>query len=403
VRFNYQARTKQGEIQSGTVEASDREAAVNLLQNQGFSVISLEAISELPFYAKSLKIFQRVKSKELVMFYRQLAVLVEANIPLLDALKAIAQQVKNPYLKEILLEIEADVRGGDLLSKALMKHKKVFSDFYISVIKSGEVTGKLSEVLTYLADHAEENYLLNQKIKGAFTYPIFILSAFVVIAILMVVYVVPQLTAVLIESGAELPFLTKILIGASDFIRSWFWLLAIIIAGAIFGLRYWLNTNQGRTIWDNLKLKLPVFGKLFKKIYLTRFADNFSTLLRGGLPILEALEISGKVVGNKVFSDLISEARENAKKGGKISEVFEKHPENIPAVVVQMTKVGEQTAKLENILEELANFYRDEVGRTVNNLTQLIEPALILILGAAVAFLVASILMPIYNISSGGF
>jgi len=336
------------------------------------------------------------------MFYRQLAVLAEANIPLLDALKAMAKQIKNPYFKDILFEIETDVRGGESLSRALAKHKKVFSDFYINVIKSGEATGRLSEVLKYLADHAEEEYVLNSKIRGAFTYPAFILSAFVVIAILMVVYVIPQLTVILIETGAELPFLTKVLIGLSNLLRHWFWLLAIAAAGMVIGLRYWLETEQGKATWDKFKLKLPILGKLFKKIYLTRFADNFSTLLKGGLPILESLEISGKVVGNKVFSDLINEARKEAKKGGNISTVFEEDKENIPAVVVQMMKVGEETAKLDSILEELANFYRDEIDRTVNNLTQLIEPALILILGAGVAFLVASILMPIYNITSGG-
>ncbi len=403
MKFNYKARTKQGEIQTGTVEAMDRGAAVETLQRHDLSVVSLEATSQVPFYARSLKIFERVKPKELVMFYRQLAILFEANIPLLDSLGAVAKQIKNPYFEEILSEVESDVRGGESLSQALAKHKKVFSDFYINVIKSGEATGKLSKVLKYLADHAEEEYVLNSKIKGAFSYPVFILSAFVLIAILMMVYVIPQLTKIFDQVETELPLLTKILIGTSDFFRSWFWLVGIVIVGAVIGLRYWVKTDPGRLAWDHFKLKIPILGKLFKKIYLTRFAENFSTLLKGGLPILEALEISSKVVGNKVFSNLISRAREEARKGGDISTAFERAEKNIPPSAVQMIKAGEKTASLDNILEKLANFYRGEVDRTVNNLTQLIEPALILILGAGVAFLVAAILMPIYNITSGGF
>ncbi len=403
MRFNYQARTKEGEIQTGVIEAGSREAAVKILQTHDLAVIYLEAESQVPFYARSLKIFQKVKNKELVMFYRQLAILFDASIPPLDALRAIAVQISNPYFKEIIFEVEGDVRGGENLSNALSKHKKVFSSFYINVIKSGEATGKLSEVLNYLADYAENTYKLNQKIKGAFTYPAFILSAFVLIAVLLLVYVVPQLTQILTETGAELPLTTKVLIWTSKIIRKWIWLVALIFGGGVFGFLKYIKTDQGRMYWDKFKLKVPALGKLFKKIYITRFAENFSTLLKGGLPILNALKISGQIIGNKVYSSLIDKAVEEVKRGGNISSVLEKDKKNIPPLVVQMLKVGEETAKVDSILEKLASFYEDEVKRTVDNLTQLIEPALIIVLGAGVAFLVASILMPIYNVTSGGF
>lgn len=403
MRFNYQARTKQGDIQTGVIEAGNHESAVKILQGHDLAVISLQAESKVPFYARSLKLFQKVKNKELVMFYRQLAILFDANIPPLESLKAIATQVPNPYFKNILFEIENDVRGGENLSSAMAKHKKVFSSFYINVIKSGEATGKLSEVLKYLADYAEDTYKLNQKIKGAFTYPAFILSAFVLIAVLLLVYVVPQLTQILTETGAELPITTKLLIWMSKIIRKWVWLLALILGGATFGFLRYIKTSNGRRRWDEFKLKIPVLGKLFRKIYITRFAENFSTLLKGGLPILKALKISGQVIGNTVYSDLIDQAVEEVKKGGHVSSVFEKDKKIIPPLVVQMLKVGEETAKIDSILEKLADFYQDEVSRTVDNLTQLIEPALIIVLGAGVGFLVASILMPIYNVTSGGF
>lgn len=403
MKFNYQARTKEGEIQTGTVEAGSHEAAVKILQQHDLVVVFLEAVSEVPFYARSLKFLQKVKTKEMVMFYRQLAILFEANTPLLESLKAVAEQIRNPYFKEILFEVESDIRGGENLSGALAKHKKVFSSFYINVIQSGEATGKLDQVLKYLADHAEKEFLLAQKVKGAFTYPIFILSAFFIIAVMMMVYVVPQLTAILLETGQELPLTTKILIGTSNLLRSWLWLLALIIFGGGYGLSRYLKTQKGRENWDKLKLRLPILGEIFRKIYLARFSENFSTLLKGGLPILEALKISGQVIGNTVYSNLIKEAAEEVKKGGNISSAFERHKRNVPPAVIQMLKVGEQTAKLDSILERLSVFYQKEVDRVVGNMTQLIEPALIILLGGAVAFLVASILMPIYNISSGGF
>jgi len=398
VRFNYQARTKEGEIQTGTVEASSYEVAVNTIQGYDLTVISLEAISAIPFYTRSLKFFQKVKAKELVLFYRQLAILFEADNPLLDSLRALSEGIRNPYFKNILFEVETDIRGGESLSKSLARHKKVFPPFYINVIHSCEVTGKLSDVLKYLADHAEEDFILNSKIKGAFIYPIFILSTFVVIATILLVYVVPQLTTIFVETGQELPMLTKILIGASAFLRSWIWLLIIIGGGLVFGFIRFKKTSQGQELWDKFKLKIPVLGKLFRKMYITRFSENFSTLIKGGLPILSALKISSQVIGNTVFSNLINEAIKEVKTGGKISSVFEKS-EEIPTLVIQMLKVGEETAKLDSILEKTASFYRGEVDRAVDNITQLIEPILIVIMGVGVAFLVASILMPIYSMS----
>lgn len=403
MKFNYQARTKEGEIQTGTIEAGSYESAVKTLQRHDLAVIFLEPISAVPFYGRSLRIFQRIKTKDIVIFYRQMAILFEANIPLLEAIGSVTEQIKNPHFKEILFEVETDVRGGESFSRALVKHKKIFSSFYINVIQSGEVTGKLSDVLSYLADHAEKEYILNSKVKGALIYPAFILSAFVIVAVLMLVYVVPNLTSIFIETQTQLPFITKLLIGTSSILRSWFWLIIIIIAGLGFGYSHFLKTVQGKELRDRFILKVPILGGLFRKIYLARFSENLATLLKGGVPILKALGISGQVVGNSVYTHLLEEASDEVKRGGSISSVFEKDKKNIPPTVVQMIKVGEKTAKLDSILEKLYSFYQGEVDRAVNNLAQLIEPALIIVLGAGVAFLVASILMPIYNITSGGF
>ena len=265
MRFNYQARTKEGEMQSGTVEAGSRESAVETLQRLGLTIVYLEAASAAPFYARSLKFFQKIKTKDIVMFYRQLSILFEANIPPLEALESLANQVSNRQFKDILFEVETDVRGGEQLSGALAKHKKIFSSFYVNVIRSGEATGRLSEVLKYLADHAESEFYLNQKVKGAFVYPIFILSVFFAVTILMLIYVIPKLTVVLTESGQKLPLTTRILIGTSDFLKSWIWLLVLAIVGLIFGTSRYLKTPKGRENWDKLKVKNSCFWSYFSQ------------------------------------------------------------------------------------------------------------------------------------------
>ena len=401
MRFNYQARTKQGEIQTGIVEAGNRETAVDTLQRHDLVVVFLEKISEVPFYVRSLEFFQRIKTKDVVIFYRQLAILFEANVSPLDSLKILGQQVKNPLFRDLIFELEEDIKGGEPLSQAMNKHPKAFSQFYTNVVKAGEATGKLSEVLKYLADHAEKEYNLTHKIKGAFIYPITIFTLFIIVAILMMIFVVPQLASMLEELNQELPFTTRVLIGTSEFLKNWIWLILIILIILTIVLAKLAKKEKGRLIVDTIKLKIPVLGLLFQKIYLARFSESLKTLLIGGLPILKALDITADVIGNKVYEGIIKEAREKVKGGDHISSALANYPKQITPMVTQMIGVGEQTGELNNILEKVVSFYQQEVDRTVANLTQLIEPAMILILGAGVGILISSILMPIYNIASG--
>jgi len=401
MKFNYQARTKNGEIQTGVIEAGGRESAIEVLQQRELLVIFLEEVSKVPIYARSLKIFQKIKTKELTVFYRQLAVLFEANISPLESLRILGEQMKNQLFKELIFEIDKNIKGGETLSQAMGKHPKVFSPFYINIVAAGEATGKLHEVLRYLADHAEREYNLNGKVRGAFTYPAVIFSLFIVVGTLMMVYVVPQLTSMLAEMGTDLPFTTKVLIWTSNFLKKWILLVILFVIGAVIGFLKFSKTDKGIFIIDTAKLNIPVFKVLFQKIYLARFAENFKTLLVGGIPILKALEITAKVIGNKIYENIVNEAREKVKVGESITSAFSGYPKQIAPMVTQMIGVGEKTAQLDVILEKVALFYQQEVDRAVNNMTQLIEPIMILILGGGVAFLVASILMPIYNISSG--
>jgi type IV pilus assembly protein PilC len=401
MRFNYQARTKEGEIQTGTVEAGSREAAVETLQRHGLLPIFLEEVSVIPIYARSLKFFQKIKLKDLTLFYRQLAILFGADVSPLESLRILGEQIGNPIFKEVIFQVENDIRGGEPLSSAMEKHPKVFSTFYVNVTKAGEATGNLQEVLKYLADHAEREYNITSKVKGAFTYPAVIFSLFLVVGTLMMIFVVPQMTAMLQELGQNLPFTTKILIGVSKILRSWFWLIIPLGIAAAIGLRSWIKAPKGKEFIDTLKLKIPIFKDLFKKMYLARFSESLKTLLKGGTPILKALDITATVVGNKIYERIINEAKERVRVGETISSAFSNYPKQIAPLVTQMVAVGEKTAQLDTILDKVADFYQQEIDRMVANMTQLIEPVMILILGAGVGLLVSSILMPIYNIASG--
>ena len=401
MRFNYQARTKEGEIQTGTVEAGSREAAVETLQRHGLLPVFLEEVSVVPIYARSLKFFQRIKLKDLTLFYRQLAILFGADVSPLESLRILGEQIGNPIFKEVIFQVENDIRGGEPLSSAMEKHPKVFSAFYINVTKAGEATGNLHEVLNYLADHAEREYNINSRVRGAFTYPAVIFSLFLVVGTLMMIFVVPQLTAMLKELGQNLPLTTKILIGMSNILRSWFWLIILLVIALVIGLRTLIKTPKGIEFIDTLKLKIPVFKDLFKKMYLARLSESLKTLLKGGTPILKSLDITAAVIGNKIYERIINEAKERVRVGETISSAFSNYPRQIAPLVTQMVAVGEKTAQLDTILDKVAVFYQQEIDRMVANMTQLIEPLMILILGGGVGFLVSSILLPIYNIASG--
>ncbi len=398
--YNYQARTKTGELRTGTVEAPSREAAINLLLKNDLFIVSVESAALLPIFSRKIKFLERVKSKEIVVFSRQLASLMEARVPLLESLNSLLKQSSNRLLKETILKISEDVEGGTNLSQALAKHPKVFSNFYINMVRAGEVSGNLEKSLSHLADHLEKEYYLISEIKGALSYPVFILSVFIAAGIVVMTVVIPQLTGVLLEAGQDIPFSTKIIIAMSEFLKGYWWSIPIILGVALVLFFRAKKTKKGSRFIDKLILKLPVFGKLLKQTYLTRFADNLSTLIKGGLPITKALKITADVVGNTVYKDLFYQVAKEVRGGASISSVLSRSKE-IPPMVTQMVSVGEKTGQLDKILKNISSFYSKEVERIVANLSRLIEPFLILILGGAVAVLVASVLLPIYNLAGG--
>ncbi|MBU2036740.1 type II secretion system F family protein [Patescibacteria group bacterium] len=401
MNFNYVARTKEGEMQTGIVEAATRNGAIETLQSRGLILLDLQSAASGSIFSANLKIFQRVRMKDLANFARQLATLVSAQVPLLSSLQSLSNQTENEYFQEIIFETANDVEGGMVFSRALAKHPKVFSDFFVNMVRSGEVSGGLENSLNYLADYLEKQYYLNAKIKGALTYPAFIFGTFILIAALMMILIVPKLTDFLKDSGQSLPFLTRVIIGVSEFLTNWWWVvLAILVGGGYYLASLIKNSAGARQQWDTMKINLPVFGKrVFQKIYITRIADNLSTLIQGGLSILQALQVTSEVVGNTVYQKIVEEAKEEVRVGGALSSSFAKHKE-IPAMVTQMIITGEQTGSLDIILKKLGQFYNKEVDNTVATISQLIEPMLILLIGGGVAILVAAILMPIYSIAN---
>ncbi len=399
MKFSYEARTPNGDVQTGTVEAASFEGALEILQRYDLIVVDIKEEKEGVSLSTEIKFLTRIKKQDIVLFSRQLAVLFDAQVPLLESLRTLANQSINPKLRGVINEVADDIDAGTSFSDALEKHSKHFSNFYVNVVRAGEASGRLHEVLNYLADHEEKNYDLTRKVKGALIYPAFIVFSIIAVGFVMMMFVVPKITSIFEETNSELPFLTKIVISTSGFLQSFWWLILIALVGLGFLLWRYVKTTEGRRSWDKFLLNIPVLKDLFRKMYLARFTENLSTLIKGGIPIIQALSITAEVVGNKVYQETISEATEEVRKGGDISNVL-KTNKYIPSLVVQMISVGEGTGKLDVILSKIASFYQKDVDNMVNNLTSIIQPILIVVLGVAAGLLVAAVLLPIYNLSS---
>jgi len=398
MEFSYQARDNKGMLRTGTVEAPNLAGAQEILHQHGLIVIKVLPVTRLSML-QTMNIFDRVSNKEIVMFSRQLATLINAKVPIVQSLHILQLQVSSQRLKSIIGEIANKVESGESLSSAITGYPKIFNDLYINLVHSGELSGGLDETLQYLADQVEKDYDLRSKIVGAMTYPAFILFALVVVGFLMFLFVLPPMIDILRESNVDLPFTTKILVFVTEFMKQFWWLVLIVLVGTIIGLKFYIGTKAGRYMFDYLKLRFPVIGKLAVNIYMARFARNLSTLIAGGIPIVKALDSVADIVGNAVFREILFDASEQVKNGKSIAQALVDRPE-FPPIVAQMTQIGESTGKLQDILNKLASFYEKEVEAMLKILTTLIEPFIMLLLGLAVAVMVAGILLPIYNLAS---
>lgn len=397
-RYDYSARDPQGNPIQGLVEAESVDIATDALKDRGLFVLSLEEHKESALEFE-IPFFNSIPIKELVIFSRQFSVLMGAKVPLVQALKTVAKQTQHPRLRRMVLDVANEVETGTSLSVAMAKHPKAFSSFFVNMIRSGETTGRLEDVMNYLADQMERDFDLMTKIKGAMIYPIFIMIGLVIVGFVMMVFVVPKLTATLTESGATLPWTTNLLIGTSSFFKKYAIqiVVAAILGGAAF--RWWISQPGGRALWDRAKLKIPVFGPLLLHIYIVRFTRSMSTLIAGGVDIPQSLEICADIVGNEYYRQQILETKKEVSDGNSITTVFLRD-RSVPTMIPQMMAVGEETGKLGEVLERLTGFYSRELSNSVSNLVSAIEPLIMLVMGGAVGIMVAAIILPMYNLAS---
>lgn len=400
MKFNYKARNKNGELQVGAVESSNREAALSILSGHDLYVLSLEEVRPERWYNRISASLNKVKVQDLMIFTRELATLIESQVPIADSLNNMAQYTKNQTLRDVIAEISADVDSGFSLSQALGRHKNVFSEFYINMIKSAEITGRLSEVMNFLADHIEKQAALTSKVRSAMIYPVFIVVLFTAVLLVLVMVVFPQLAPIFEETDTEIPIYTQIVISAGTFLAAWWWAIIAVVILFVGVLADYLQTEEGKAVWDELFLRMPVFGKLSQKLYVARFAESVRMLIKGGLTVPQAIEVTSHTVGNVVYSDALHEVAERVRKGESLSRSLEANPV-FPPLVHQLVGVGESSGRLEIMFEKINSFYTREIDDMVQNLVALLQPILMLVIGLMIAFLFISLLLPLYSLSEG--
>lgn len=398
--FKYKSVDDKGIAKDGEIDAPSRDAAISSLQRRGLIILSIKEV-EAKKSLFEISFFDRVRMKDVVILSRQIATLFEAQVSALKAFTLLSSNSENKLLGKKLTQVGDDLQAGVSISGALAKHPDVFSDFYINMVKAGEETGKLNQTFLHLAEYLDRQYALTSKTRNALIYPVFVVITFFVVMTLMFVVVIPKLGEIIKDSGQVLPLYTKVVIGFSDFFVHYGFIVLIFIV--MFGVWVWRLsiTEKGKAYLDQARLKTPVIGTLFRRLYLSRIADNLDTMLSSGIPIIRSIDITSDVVNSKVYKAVLKEVAEDVKAGLTMSASFEKHPEYLPGIMVQMVKVGEETGSLGQILKTLADFYKREVDDAVDTLVGLIEPVMIVVLGLGVGILLVSVLVPIYNIAGG--
>lgn len=397
-RYTYKARDKTGKLVTGEVEASSIEVAAKLVHGRGLVVINLTPVRE-SLFGIIKKLRERITVGDVTTFTRQLATMINAGLPITDSLVILRTQTSGA-MQKVVAQILSDVEGGEALSTTLSRHPKVFSPTYIALIKSGELGGVIDEVLARLADNMEKQQEFRGKVSGALIYPAIIVVGMFVVAIVMMVFVIPKLMTLYGEFNAKLPMATKILITISNaFVKFWPIFLVVGFVGFYTFLAY-RRTPKGRRKTDELIFKLPIIGELQKQIVLTELTRTLSLMVGSGVSILDGLNISAGVVGNVVLADALKDAAKQVEKGFPIAYSFSKHPEAFPFILSQMIAVGEETGKMQEVLEKVSHVFEIESDQKVKALTSAIEPLVMIILGLGVGFLVIAIILPIYNLTS---
>ncbi len=397
MKFIYRARTPEGKMETGSIEANSKQAAIVLLQKYSVFVTYLEEEGVKQSFFRNWSFERKVSKKELTIFFRQLSVMLESRVPVVQSLASLAAENPKQNFKSMLMDISSSVQEGTPLSEAFAKYPKVFDNFYVNLTKSGEVSGNIAGSLAYISEHLERQDDVSNQIKKAMIYPIFVLCILSVVMAIVIIVVMPRVVDLIKESGTEPSFFTTLVLDFYDVLGSYWWAFA---SGAFFvvaAVGYYVSTKPGKENFNRLLLKIPFISDVLKKVFLTRFCSNISTLLSAGISINKALEITGNTVNNAVYKKIIAEIEKNVSSGEKISSSLVAYSEYFPSFVVQMIKVGEETGKLDSVLNQVVRFYEKEVTRSIDLLASFIEPLMIIFLGIVVAFLALSVLSPLYG------
>ncbi len=394
-RFQFKARNEQGVLRKGVVEAASKKVAVEMLRERGLYIVELHAQGESK---QIIDLFNKVKFDDVVNFTRQLATMIAAGLSLTDSLNILKAQVSGPFQAKID-SILRSVEGGSTFADALAEHSDVFSKVYIALVRAGESAGVLDTILSRLADNLEKQREFRAKTKGALIYPVIVLIGMAIVGIVMMVFVLPKLTAMYNDFDAELPTITKILMAMSSFIAKTWYLAVLLVLGVMYFIKWWRTTEFGALKYDELMLKIPVFGKIKEMVIVAEFARTLSLLVGAGVPLVDGLKIVQEVVGNKVYANALKRVAVDVEKGNVLAASLARE-EAFPIIVSQMVSAGEQTGKLDEILERLAIYFETESEHAIKNLSTAMEPIIMVVLGLGVGFMIVAIIVPIYNLSN---
>jgi type IV pilus assembly protein PilC len=396
--FAFKAVDLSGLPTRGELEADDKQAVTQQLRAKGLIVLDIEEQKPTDV-GDMLGRFKRVKAQELTIATRQLSTMISSGMSLLRSLYVLEEQVKGEKLKEAFIDVRQDVEAGLALSDALKKHSDIFNELYTAMVQAGEVGGVLEQTLTRVADQLEKDDSLRRQVKAAMMYPSLIGGFSVLVLIALVTFLVPVFEKVFKDFGGELPAITKFTVGMSHMFTDRWYLVIAIVVGSIYAFRKWKRTERGREQWDRFKLRIPwKIGDIVQKVALARFSRTFAALIGSGVPMLQAIDITGRTAGNRVIENAMTAVHDSVKAGGSITTPMRAEPDAFPVMVTQMIGVGEETGALEQMLSKVADFYEDEVAAALKALTSILEPLMIVIVGAIVGFIVISMYMPMFKV-----
>jgi len=394
--FVYNVRDRSGKIFSGSMEGDSREVVVTRLREMNYYITSVNEKKKNLLLSTDITFLKRIKLRDMTIFYRQFATMVNAGLTLVSSLDILSEQVENASLAKIIKVIKADVEAGTTLAEAMSKKPQVFSELYISMIRAGEIGGVLDEILNKIADLMEKEFALRQKVKSAMSYPLFVAGAAVIMSIFMLAFILPQFVGVFKQFGGELPALTLFFVTLTVLFNKFWYIFFLVFAGLVFAIIAYIKTPNGKINFDKFKLGVPIFGEINRKTAVARFTRILGTLIKSGVPILEALTVSSNAIGNLVISESVLEAKTKIKEGQSISGPL-KASGVFPPMVTQMIMVGEESGELEEMLINVAKFYDEEVDRAVERLTSIIEPVMMAFIALTVGTMIIAMYLPIFG------